>query len=482
MGAANLAIVVLFLVASFLPDIIAAINVPRQAPNLQRFLSLGHDMDQTPNATSLDDETFRDTDFLPISSMRGSTPWHLPRLFPRQNCIGDQNKCFAGSDDSWCGCDAICCTNTVEKFGYCCTSVKVCDIPNSACMDPVVTTTVVITTTSIVYNYYTTLYSISEADTTTVIISSLDVVTISSADTATVVDVITISSQKVNQARGAVIRPATPASQPASIVTSTRTATTQVPTANTIREQEQKPLGPLITPKPPSPGSPAFPRKKKRTVTSTVIIGTSTVYSTSSIYDTSTVSYTIMETASTTTWQTTTTFLNAKTTVHVTSFLNLAQTQSEATASNTPQPKSTGGGEASSSTGLTKASKIGIGVGAAAGSLITSIVLAFYLRRRRKNRKAEVAALISQAVAAATAAGPNPTGTAPKPMENYPGAPQQMYTPPPPNSQVSYPPPGGVYAPQPGYGPNALHGHEMPATPVQHLYEMYHEDLPEHRR
>lgn len=131
----NLAIVVLFLVLNFL-DIVAAINVPKQAPNVQLFLSLGHEIDQTPNATILD-ETVRDTDFLPISSMTGSTPWHLPRLFTRQNCIGDQNKCFAGSDDTWCGCDAICCTNTVEKFGYCCTSVKVCDIPNSACMDPV---------------------------------------------------------------------------------------------------------------------------------------------------------------------------------------------------------------------------------------------------------------------------------------------------------------------------------------------------------
>lgn len=90
--------------------------------------------------------------------------------------------------------------------------------------------------------------------------------------------------------------------------------------------------------------------------------------------------------------------------------------------------------------------------------------------------------MISQAVAAATAAGPSPTGTDPrKPIEYYPGGPQQMYTPP-PNTQVYYPPPGGVHAPQPGYGPNALHGHEMPATPVQYPYEMYHEDLPEHRR
>lgn len=64
-------------------------------------------------------------------------PWHIPRIFARQNCQGAKNLCFAGKDDSWCKCDAICCTNTVPSTGWCCTTTKVCDIPGTGCMDAV---------------------------------------------------------------------------------------------------------------------------------------------------------------------------------------------------------------------------------------------------------------------------------------------------------------------------------------------------------
>tara|TARA_R110002003_G_scaffold68_13_gene6154 strand:+ start:31349 stop:32461 length:1113 start_codon:yes stop_codon:yes gene_type:complete len=120
-------------------------------------------------------------------------------------------------------------------------------------------------------------------------------------------------------------------------------------------------------------------------------------------------SYTVTSLTTSTYTTTSTSAVNAKTTVTRTTtvVVNTNGQQVNNVDTNGTNDNASGG-----SKGLSKGAQAGIGAGTGAGSLIICIILGFCWRRRRAHKKAKMAAIINQAVAAATSANAPTSGAA----------------------------------------------------------------------
>ena len=74
-----------------------------------------------------------DTSVVSIATAR---LWRFIDVFKRQNCQNGENYCFPGSDQSYCECDQICCTNTVASTGWCCATGVECVPEANTCKYP----------------------------------------------------------------------------------------------------------------------------------------------------------------------------------------------------------------------------------------------------------------------------------------------------------------------------------------------------------
>jgi hypothetical protein len=142
---------------------------------------------------------------------------------------------------------------------------------------------------------------------------------------------------------------------------------------------------------------------KKRQVapTTTVTIGTATVYVTMIVTVGSTARPSATTTSTTTSWSSYTVFLNAKATRTVMTTLNLA------TVTGPLPPAGPNAGTTKidiPKKGLSVGAKAGIGAGSAAGSLLICAILGVIWRRRKKNREKKNQEMINSAVTAAMAA------------------------------------------------------------------------------
>ncbi|KAH7120932.1 hypothetical protein B0J11DRAFT_569722 [Dendryphion nanum] len=349
----------------------------------------------------------------------------------------------------------------------------------------------------------------------TVTATTLSTVTRTDVDTATSVILVTVTAaaKKRWEPTPALAPPKSTAMAP---VTDPKTPTPHA---------KQHPLIPLITKFHPHG---LLPRQVMRTTTSTTSI-TSTIVITRSSGVVATAFYSVTSTRFSTVTIVITSAINAKTTVTVTStftqradqtpiVLTVSGQQVPAAPTNTggggggggggvsnsnptgstvplsPQSTNpgagtgTGGGEGSSNPGLSRGAQIGIGAGTGAGSLIICILVGFCLHRRRKNRRAENQELITDAVAAATAAAQSPRQPAqfidykPAPMMGVvpiPTPPRHNHGSPSPHQSERYSDLMPSYhsngtSPAPEYRHSGAHsplGHEMPLTPMTPAYQ-----------
>ncbi|KAF2032905.1 hypothetical protein EK21DRAFT_109656 [Setomelanomma holmii] len=388
---------------------------------------LDHGDTRPPSAPKPDSLTSNDTLFegwgdpfiidalAPIATQVDQVPWvgfnigNRPNK--RQNCVGTgstaRNYCFAGNTaaNAWCGCENKCCTNTASKTGWCCATTVNCDVANLSCQWVTSTTSVVKTTTSFVTNYFTLPLTIPGGTSTSLVtITSVSTIIVSSADTATVVATTTVSEARAGKRDHVACSPAAgvpsqPTQSPANAGLSQ--------SRPSIHEADgsQTTVAPALGESEASEGSQPELRKRQAPTT-TIVLGTSTVFVTTVITVTSTARPSATTTSTTTSWSTTTLFVNAKATRTVMTTVNLA-TLNSASLSGSALPTNTISAAAPvdpPKKGLSTGAKAGIGAGSAAGSLLVIVILGVVWRRKKKTTDEQNQEKIDKAVAAAMAA------------------------------------------------------------------------------
>ncbi|KAH7085674.1 hypothetical protein BKA63DRAFT_23175 [Paraphoma chrysanthemicola] len=317
-------------------------------------------------------------------------------LFARQN----QLVCtiYTSSGRPW-GCTApdSCCSGGGST--WCCSNIYNCG-NTGRCAYAYTSTTTVVTTSTVSADVTSTNLVSAPGGTqySTTFTTTVVYVTRSDLQTATVVSTITITSDQRKRQALTDIPSATNA--PA------------IPTQSPIQLKEKIPedtqqAGPIETATSPRQRIELFKRQNiKVTATETTYRA---VYITQvrTVAITRTSSYTVTSLRTSTYTTTSTSAINARTTVTSTSTVivnaNGQQVNNANTNSNNNNGGSGGGGGGGgSSKALSTGAKAGIGAGTGAGSLIICLLLGFCIKRRRKQKKAEVADLINQAVAAAT--------------------------------------------------------------------------------
>lgn len=233
--------------------------------------------------------------------------------------------------------------------------------------------------------------------------TSVSVFTINSADTATAVITITVSTPPARRARALVEPSATPMAALVVVQSSSASPAIPGPTAHAAQYDDQKLLdlrprflersgGDLFEPV-------LIRRQVSGQITRTVTAGTTTVVRVATMTITSSYRYTSVYVITTTTYSTSTTILRARVTVTSTTTKNVYQAKSS--AQNDPSASATGAppvdnpsdndasnaGETSfsgPSSGLSTGAKAGIGGGVAIAA-VTILVLALLLWRKRKS-------------------------------------------------------------------------------------------------
>lgn len=245
----------------------------------------------------------------------------------------------------------------------------------------------VFTSTSTVtseYSVYITLYSTTfDTEVITETITRTHVVTESNVATATEVQVTTITSHPANEARHLLTTDvANPQSAPYPVPSSTYHGD-----VSSFRNDPEK--NPITT-----YFEPSRDLRRRQAITSTDIV-VETITLTITVSVTSVIDSTIFTTTTTIDDITTTSALNAQTTVQVTSTYTFSDTPRASTstsssnptgASTLPQDSSNGDGGRS---GLGGGAVAGIAIGTAAGALIIAGLIAFFLYRRRQKTRPE---------------------------------------------------------------------------------------------
>lgn len=200
--------------------------------------------------------------------------------------------------------------------------------------------------------------------------------------------------------------------------------------------QDQDILPPQVT------APPGFTHRngKRQDSIITVFTSTNTVFKTSIITVTETGLGVATATVSTTQYQTQTSFFNARTTIRITTTVRMVNGQV------IPVNNSNGGGGSSR---LSTGAKAGIGIGVGAATLIFGLLLALFLRNRRKAREASNQELINNAVVAAMNANQQPSMT----TTDYKAAPGHTYANHAPSQQLNNTASPQIYSPQQRYDP-----------------------------
>ncbi|KAH7378664.1 hypothetical protein BKA66DRAFT_587757 [Pyrenochaeta sp. MPI-SDFR-AT-0127] len=354
-----------------------------------------NDLYHSQNATSTADVLYAPTQrpiFEKLDDQQRFNPMSLAKRLVRRDCtilhFGTRGNC---------GTDKCCQLNNND---WCCVQSADCgDLsgnPPAACTFPRTTIVVSATTTAIVY--ITSTYAASYATATDVTTSYTTVVTVvtqSDLDIATEIRTVTVTAGDDQRKRRAPTVDIPPMTQV------TASVDQRTSSASSCQSELRLPHTPQVTGESTTHAR-LFNLKRQVSTITYSITRTSTSIQSSIVYATRTIYYKAFRTITSTTTSTFTSAVNAKTTVTqvstYTSRFGNSHSHSDGNRSETMPTGSPSAvpGKSTLSTGA----KAGIGVGAASGFLIISIILGIIIRLRRKKRMAETAEMINAAVAA----------------------------------------------------------------------------------
>lgn len=375
--------------------------------------------------------------------------WPMPEVFKRQAACSNYCGPSQSAPRTYCGCGQQCCgtgccatasgqvccaggsgcCNTAAGAvccgTRCCTNGATCNGSKECEFRTTVITRVATSTTWFYRDVTTTVSANGGTATITSTFRSVAVVTVSTADVATVIATATVTPGAAKRARDLHdIRPAPTSGIPQQ----TRSPPPRLHASKAQVGHEQEILAPQITQSPLALQHVAKRQVNNFVSTVTSVVSTITVSSTSTRLVTTTVAARATATYSTTIWSTVTNFVNAKSSTTITTTLVLTPgvsvvnvvtvtdgsgggnnngggSNGDNNGGNGEKGNDQGGSSnTSNSKSLSTGAKAGIGAGTAGGSLVICIILGFIFWRRRKSREEKNREMIDNAVTSAMAA------------------------------------------------------------------------------